>query len=160
MSETETRWVRFTVHGVPAPQGSKTKMPNGAMVEANSKTGREKVKNWRSDVKDAALRAFDGELLDGPLLLVAAFRFQKPASRRKAEVWQSTKPDLSKLVRATEDAMKGIIWTDDARVSAVFTTKTYASSPHLPGADIFVCTLSHEDEVFLELPPTVVHALG
>ncbi len=37
--------IEFRVLGVPAPQGSKTRMPNGALLEAGSQTGRQKVSN-------------------------------------------------------------------------------------------------------------------
>lgn len=37
--------ITFRVLGVPAPQGSKTRMPNGAMLEAASQTGRDNQEN-------------------------------------------------------------------------------------------------------------------
>ena len=40
----------ITVHGTPAPQGSKRHVGNGVMVESSKK-----VKPWRQDVKHAAL---------------------------------------------------------------------------------------------------------
>jgi len=49
-----------------------------------------------------------------------------------------TKPDLTKLVRAAEDALKGVLWRDDGQVTDQHTRKRYGS----PGAMIAV----YEDE--------------
>lgn len=142
------RQVAFYVRGVPAPQGSKTKMPNGAMLEAGSKTGREKVKNWRADVKEAAIKEMGGKpLLTGPLAIEYRFRFLRPKSRKRTENWHSIKPDLSKLIRATEDAMSLVVYKDDCSISATMATKSYTTDPAMCGAFIFVKMLDHEDEV-------------
>lgn len=114
----------FAVLGVPAPQGSKTRMPNGAMVEAASATGRAKVRAWRSDVAHAAADhvAFLGlsEPFSGALAIDIAFRFSRPKSRaRRASPWHTRKPDKDKLIRATFDGLKnGGLVADDALFAA------------------------------------------
>lgn len=126
--------VAFEVLGVPAPQGSKSAFIRGGkvrMVEAGSATGRTKVRSWRSAVAHAALEAahnLDGPM-DGPLHLAIEFRLPMPASRPKrmrqaGMAWHTTKPDLSKLIRATEDALTdaGLI-RDDARICALRVSK-------------------------------------
>jgi len=133
--------IELIVHGVPAPQGSKTKMPNGAMVEAGSSTGRQKLGNWRNDVRAAAekWRAENGgpALLDGPLAVDMHFHLPRPKAR-KHDVWVSTKPDLSKLARSTEDALTGIIWRDDSLIVDCTLSKCYVLEGYPPGADIFI----------------------
>jgi len=47
----------------------------------------------------------------------------KPGAR--IEPW--TKPDLSKLTRATEDALTGMVWDDDSRIVRTVTEKRYAT---------------------------------
>lgn len=47
----------------------------------------------------------------------------KPSAR--VEPW--TKPDLSKLTRATEDALTGMVWDDDSRIVRTVTEKRYAT---------------------------------
>lgn len=123
----------ITVHGVPAPQGSKRHVGNGVMVEMSKK-----LKPWRQDVKDAALTAMEsGQIgnvqlhrppLDGPLAVSMVFTVReqpgsKPAWWPSSERWSrslrwrpASTPDLSKLLRATEDALTGVAWKDDARV--------------------------------------------
>jgi Holliday junction resolvase RusA-like endonuclease len=114
------------VLGVPAPQGSHTRMPNGAMLNGSSKTGRAKHKAWRTAVTETARETWgDQPPLDGPLYLSVTFRFPMPKSRpaatRRAGIgWHTTRPDLDKVLRTTLDALTdaGTI-TDDARVCSI-----------------------------------------
>lgn len=132
--------IQLHVLGIPSPQGSKTKMPNGAMVEGGSPTGRAKLANWRNDVRAAAEKwlAENGEPdpLEGPLVAGFTFRMPRPKAR-KNDRWTPTKPDLSKLVRATEDALTGIIWRDDALLVGCTAAKEYVGSG-VPGAHIAI----------------------
>lgn len=121
--------ITITVHGLPAPQGSKKHLGNGVMVESSKK-----VKPWRQDVKAAAIQAMsetDGGWvrLDGPLAVAMTFTVRDlPSSRpswwptgvrwSKTLMWRpASMPDLSKLLRSTEDALTDSgTWKDDARV--------------------------------------------
>lgn len=118
--------VSITVFGDAAPQGSKRHVGKGIMVESSKK-----VAPWRQDVKYAALAAVE-ELpgwvpLDGPLAVSMTFTFPRRkghfgtgrnATRLKpsAPLRPDRYPDLSKLVRSTEDALTKVVWADDARV--------------------------------------------
>lgn len=111
--------MRIVVYGSPAPQGSKryvgtNKQGRGIMVESSKK-----VAPWRREVSDAARAARNGAAtLDGPLVARMVFTLPKPASApKKRRTWADKKPDLSKLVRSTEDALTaaGVI-ADDARI--------------------------------------------
>jgi Holliday junction resolvase RusA-like endonuclease len=116
--------VTITVWGVPGPQGSKNHMGHGVMVESSKK-----VKPWREDVKTAALAVVgDGWVpLDGPLAVSMVFSFVRPRSHfrtgRNAALLRDAapgrpagRPDLSKIVRSTEDALTGVVWVDNARI--------------------------------------------
>lgn len=116
--------VFIKVQGLPAPQGSKRHVGNGVMVESSRH-----VKPWREDVRAAALAQLgdDWQLLDGPLLVSMTFSFARPKShyrtgrnahllRDLAPMFPHGMPDLSKLARATEDALTRVLWTDDSRV--------------------------------------------
>ena len=117
--------ITFEVVGDPTPQGSKTKMPNGAMLEGGTAPLRAKRKDWRNAVADAAraVAAIEGKL-DGNLQLSVTFRFPMPQSRPKKVrdwgwAWKNTAPDLDKLVRSVGDSLtaSGLI-RDDARIAA------------------------------------------
>ena len=127
----------FTVRGLPAPQGSKRHVGNGVMVEASKK-----VKPWRQDVKYAALEAIemlDGFVkFDGPVELDIEFYHTRPKShfrtgrnahllKETAPNWKITAPDLSKLVRSTEDACtEAGVWGDDRQVARIITTDRWS----------------------------------
>lgn len=113
--------INIVAYGRPAPQGSKKHVGNGRMVEMSKH-----VKPWRDDVKAAADRFIESQRvrgqtwvpLDAPLVLRMVFTVPKPASApKRRRTWPATMPDLSKLIRSTEDALTAAgIWRDDARV--------------------------------------------
>lgn len=144
----------FFVPGRPRPQGSKRAvMPKGGskpiMVEQVKG-----LDDWRANVTISAQRALkDFERLDGPAVLSVEFRFLRPGThygRRKGEPYLkptapkyvTRTPDLSKLVRAVEDALTDAgVWTDDSRVvSFGDTSKVYVDRyTETEGAQIEVC---------------------
>ncbi len=114
--------VRLQVYGTPAPQGSKRHVGGGVMVESSKK-----VKPWREDVKAAAEhfildwgQTARGRWvpLDCPLVVLMVFTMRKPASApKRRRTMPDRTPDLSKLLRSTEDALTDAgLWADDARV--------------------------------------------
>lgn len=121
--------LEFIAIGVPGPQGSKRHVGGGRMVESSKK-----VKPWRDSVAWAVREAMDGlAALDGPLRVQMVFIFPRPKSRRRADR-HDRQPDLSKLIRATEDAITtGGGWADDARVvEYVDTRKCYTDEIPFP----------------------------
>jgi len=159
--------MEFTVYARPHPQGSKTVMvtPQGRrnVVEQNAK----QVKSWRGAVvesaQDAIWEEHDGHdqgkcplPYSGPVALTVVFTLARPAShygtgknRGRLKPSAPLAPtgknlgDLSKLVRATEDALTDAgVWGDDSQVVSLTAVKAYANthqkSLHLPGAWISV----------------------
>ena len=125
--------LEIVVLGVPGPQGSKS-------FKGMSKAGRailaessKKVAPWRDSVAWAAREAMAGRPpIDGPVRCQMVFVFPRPKSR-KCTALHDRKPDLSKLIRSTEDALTtGGAWADDARVvEYVETGKVYAGATGL-----------------------------
>lgn len=121
--------MKIIVYGLPGPQGSKSfkGMRGGHAILVESS---KKVKPWRKAVESEAywakLRHAESDApgclswvaLDGPLIARMVFTMPKPKSApKRTQTWPSAKPDLSKLVRSTEDALTDSgIWRDDARV--------------------------------------------
>lgn len=115
----------FQVLGVPTPQGSKSRMPNGAIVEAGTAKSRKAKKEWRTAVAEQAKSIVgDRGPITVPMLMSCQFRFPMTKSRRKWEVeqgwaWKVTYPDLDKLIRATGDALKvGGLIKDDGLIAS------------------------------------------
>ena len=127
--------ISFRVVGIPAPQGSKRHVGNGRMVESSKKVG-----PWRESVKAAALVAmdqYDALPLMGPLKVAIEFALCRPKGhyrsgknahlvKENAPYFQSSKPDLDKLVRSTLDALtEASVWIDDAQVVELVASKHF-----------------------------------
>jgi Holliday junction resolvase RusA-like endonuclease len=131
--------VAFTVHGNPAPGGSKRAfaLPGGRgirVVDANKNAG-----SWKLDVARAASEAMQGQSpMGGPLRLELRFYRSRPKGhylgsdvnrplRPSAPEYPATRPDVLKLARAVEDAMTGIVYVDDAQICVEVLHKLYGS---------------------------------
>lgn len=129
----------ITVHGIPAPQGSKRHVGGGRMIEMSKALG-----PWREAVKKAARDAIDDHRANGdwvlsnqPVGLEVYFHFLRPKGhygtgrnagklRASAPLRPAVIPDLSKLIRSTEDALTDAgVWRDDALVVSVSAGKFY-----------------------------------
>lgn len=140
--------IELTVYGTPGPQGSKrfvgTKSGHGVMIESSPK-----VKLWREAVKWAFVEKY-GDLprpvLSGAVSLDIIFTLARPKSVRGRYARPSTRPDLSKLVRSTEDALTEVgAWEDDARVVSIGAHKVYVGWPQgmkSPGAEISIAEVA------------------
>ncbi len=126
--------IELFIRGVPKPGGSKT-------PGISKKTGKQYVydackgnKAWKNTVAQYAKAHYRGELLDGAILIVAIFYMPRPKShfnskgilKPSAPKYHTTRPDATKLFRALEDALTGIVWTDDARIVGQEVKKNYA----------------------------------
>jgi crossover junction endodeoxyribonuclease RusA len=137
--------IEIKVYGTPAPQGSKSfkgMAGDHAILAESSK----KVKPWRESVKQAVLLAYpfgsraDAILIRGPVNMEITFTMPRPKSAKRGAL-PSTRPDLSKLVRSTEDALTEIgVYEDDSRIVETLSRKVYpgghADSLDVPGVVI------------------------
>ena len=140
----------INIASTPATAGSKRAFHN-------KKTGRTWItddctrgKEWRATVRAAAERQrITRKLYSEPLALTVDFRLPRPKShfrtgkcsnvlKPSAPVLHSKRPDLTKLLRAIEDALTGVLWKDDSLIVFQVATKSYAP---LPGATVRVYTL-------------------
>lgn len=144
--------VQFYVKGVPAPGGSKSAFPikkggvftgKIAMVDAAGA----KNKLWRGAVKAHAVKSMMGRpKLQGALGLTITFYMPRPKAHKNKEgnvkgsapTFHLIRPDATKLVRSTEDAMTGIVYDDDAQIVKQFAEKKYETNLYGPGAIIEV----------------------
>jgi Holliday junction resolvase RusA-like endonuclease len=126
------------VHDTPRPQGSKKSFgragKDGKVRTWVVNDNDEELKTWREAVKEAAENARKAlswqELafpMDGPVALRMTFSMYKPKSRPKYKrSWPTVKPDLHKIVRSTEDALKAAgVLRDDAQIIEEHLRKDY-----------------------------------
>jgi Holliday junction resolvase RusA-like endonuclease len=132
--------IHFFVAGVPKPAGSKRgffipKLKRVIITDANPNS-----KDWKIDVKHAAQKAYSGPLIDLPLSVRFTFNIVRPKGhfgtgknattlRNGARKFPTSKPDLLKLARGVEDAMTGIIYSDDSQIVSERLFKRYADAP-------------------------------
>ena len=119
---THPESVTFRVLGIPAPQGSKVAfVAGGRAVMKEASKGRQRA--WRSAVAQAAADTVvlfpQCERMDGPLAVTYLFRMPCPKVRAKrAPGWHAVSPDISKVVRATEDGLTdGGLIVDDRLIA-------------------------------------------
>lgn len=128
--------IDFWVPGIPQPGGSKQgfynpKLGRVIISDANEK----KVKPWRAAVSQVASESIS-TMLEGPLRMRMDFVFPRPKGhfgsgknagvlKRSAPAFPAVKPDATKLLRSTEDALKGILWKDDSQIVTQAATKRY-----------------------------------
>jgi crossover junction endodeoxyribonuclease RusA len=155
--------VEFTVHAPPVPQGSKH-----ARVSRNGKpflteSSAAGLATWRGRVTEEAEKALLAAglpMLAGHAFLDVVFTFPRPASHhgtgRNASVLKPSAPllpsggrvgDLSKLVRATEDALTDAgLWKDDSLVVCLTAWKVYpgghSRAQGVPGAWVRVTEIA------------------
>lgn len=131
----------IVARGEPAPQGSKRLLNKGdasraAVIVDNSP----RLAPWRSDVINAARDAMkkpgtnliplSNLLMDGPIIARMVFSFRRPKTVKFTKrPFPSVYPDLSKLCRATEDALKaaGAIMDDALIVEYTRLAKVYCN---------------------------------
>jgi hypothetical protein len=114
------------VFGSPAPQGSKAYKGHRGGKPILLEQTKVTTDKWRGDVKDAAVRVLPAgweRLADSAtagLVADMVFTRERPAGHPKKRItWPGSAPDLSKLLRSTEDALTAAgVWRDDSRVVA------------------------------------------
>jgi Holliday junction resolvase RusA-like endonuclease len=133
--------IEFFVAGIPSPSGSKKAF-------MHPKTGKivvmDTAKNkgtWQALVAMHAQKAMTdagAEMITGPVKMLVEFSFTRPKShfgtgKKSSQVKETApkahtkKPDLTKLIRCTEDALTGIVWQDDCQVIERESSKAYSS---------------------------------
>ena len=130
--------VRFTAYVHPEPQGSTKgfvlRGKWGAKDRAILTSSNPKLKPYRGQVTREAVVALETASLPQPMAgkhvpvsMTLDFYFAKPPSVPKKRIKMAVKPDLSKLIRATEDAFIGLLYADDAQIVETIARKHYGT---------------------------------
>lgn len=130
----------------PAPGGSKKIVTNSRTGDAVLVDMGKHNTAWKAHVAREALKAVFGilkEPLNGALYAQFSFRMPRPKYhffkdgrlRPGSPHYHTVKPDTTKLVRACEDALTGVLWSDDARIALQLAEKIYSDKP---GVDVYM----------------------
>jgi len=146
--------IRFFVPGKPACAGSKRAFLNKKSGKIIMVPDDERSMPWRTNVQGHAMQemANKAKIATEAVQLSITFTLARPKNHYRtgkhagqlkdgAPVLVTTKPDLTKIVRAIEDALTGICWTDDNQVARHNTMKRYANPNETPGAEIGIAVL-------------------
>ncbi len=150
--------IEFFVPGIPATAGSKKGFYIEKIRKVVQSPASKKTKPWMNTVTFFARQQYKGPLLTGPLKLAIEFRLLRTKGhygtgrnagtvKPSAPTYSSTRPDLTKLTRALEDALKGITWRDDSQVCIQETRKVYVDRD--PGAMVRISQVIESKETTL-----------
>lgn len=140
----------IVVIGIPRPGGGKIGGINRQTGKSFVRPDNPKTEFWRQDVQAAALKQYKGPLLTGPIRMTYSFVFPRPKShygtgknantlKPNAPYWHTNKPDLTKIIRSTEDALTDIVYKDDSQVCDRDEKKIYTTSLfNKPGVSITI----------------------
>lgn len=147
--------IKFRVDGEPAQKGSMSAFPimnkNTGKPVLNDKgipminvtDNSKKTKPWQRQVALEAQKNRPEKLLEGPVVMVLKFYFERPKSvSEKKRPYPIVYPDLDKLIRAIGDALTGKIYSDDAQVVDIISRKRYGEA----GVEIEVWEITPETD--------------
>ena len=116
------------VRGIPAPKGSKMaryseKSGVAFVVDNNPKS----LRSWEAAVRFVLQQRWQGGVYPDAVAVRLDFFFLRPKSvSAKKRPDHTVTPDLDKIARACLDPMTGIVFRDDAQVTNLTLSKSYA----------------------------------
>ena len=150
--------VSFFVPGKPAKKGSHNSrafVGEGGQLGSYTYDADKGLTKWAKAVRIAAMAAVREQRgtwytpTTAPVLLRVTFLFARPKShglrwgrggkeRRLPPATSRALGDCSKLVRAVEDPLTGVVWQDDSQVVQLDASKAYCEAGEVPGARVVV----------------------
>lgn len=122
--------ITFTAYLTPQPQGSSRGFNRGGKIVITS--ANKNLKPYRHHLTQIAMEERNKQNFEMigkhvPVGAVFTFYFERPASCPKKRKHMVVKPDLSKVLRSTEDSLTGVIYADDAQIVEENIRKEYGS---------------------------------
>lgn len=126
--------IRFSVPGEPVGKARPRFTKNGHAYTTD------KTRSYEAIVKLCAIKAMKGKkLLTGAISLSVTAFFPIPKSCTKAvrakalsgELRHTKKPDWDNVGKIISDAMNGVVYADDAKVSHAIVDKRYSDFPRV-----------------------------
>ena len=126
--------IRLTIPGKVVPQLRPKFARKGGFVQAYDPA---KCKNYKDYVRRLAAQCYKGKPIEGPIAVKILVHRHTPQSFGKTKMAMAlagalrptTKPDLDNLCKGVVDALKGIVWRDDAQIVRLEVEKWYSDNP-------------------------------
>ena len=131
--------VSFAVRGTPIQEGN-VSFGKGHSYHREG----DRLTAWRDEVGKRAKEANRYRpACDGPVRLFLIFTLTRGKTVRRKE--PTVNPDIDKLARGILDALKGVLYNDDAQVVQLEAVKRYEGM-HKPGVSVtaYMTTLARE----------------
>jgi|SRR5215469_176828 len=127
--------VRITLLGQPVPWA---RSGGNGKVRFTPQKQRNNAATLRIVAQHAMIDG-EHEILDHAVRMDVSAEFQMPKSWSKKKknaaiiglAQHTVKPDLDNIVKQIKDACKGVVYTDDARISELHARKVYGVQPKL-----------------------------
>jgi Holliday junction resolvase RusA-like endonuclease len=141
----------FFIYGIPRPKQSMK------LATRKNRLGNTYIAKMKSpDVAKAELSfqqqillqlPTDFAMLSGvPLEVQYRFKFPYTAGLKKTTLYRTKRPDLGNLTKLVDDAMEGIIYSDDSLIVRYRAEKVYSAQP---GIDITVTVIENEHTLLI-----------
>lgn len=131
------------VLGYPVPQGRPRafKTPQGFVRVYDPENSRD----WKRTVQSQVIAEWPRGIppFDGAVSLDLVFFLPRPKSLPKKVLHHTKRPDLDNLTKAIQDAVRGIVYRDDAQVVELHVRKVFGERP---GVEVRLCSFSTSDE--------------
>lgn len=136
--------IQFTIPGVPIAQ-PRHKVSGKHRWLPKTKAGDEHpVVAYKEEIRLRAQQE-DAKPIKGPVYLYVIFVMPRPSKgKTPTRLWHASKPDLDNLVKAVQDALKGVAWKDDTQVCCASISKVYAASDEEPHTEISIFEAGYE----------------
>lgn len=152
--------IRIWVPGKAVQQGSHQAFASKSTGRMVYKPMAKGLYAWRDDIKAAVRDVLDPA---GPTTMLTRGQYPlwtkdvavflellvylaPPKTMPKGRVWPTVTPDVDKLARAVLDALKGVLYADDAQVVRLHVLKSYARGDTRPGLTIHARAIESPEE--------------
>lgn len=105
-----------------APKGKerhRSMIRYGKIATYNTK----KATAYEAAIREYVRSKYDGEPLEGPLIVHVVAIFKRPKTVDRAR--HTVKPDATNVAKAVEDALNGVLWKDDSQIVYLTIRKLY-----------------------------------
>lgn len=137
--------IEFIYYGKPATAGSKRAIPYQKKAEQGGGLGvrvmhmNERFKPFSAEMKALAHEVYDGPPLSGPISLWLTILRARPKGHLKksgtlrdgAPLFPTQRPDSTKILRAVEDSLTGVLWKDDSQIVRHYVCKDFGEQDAL-----------------------------
>lgn len=140
--------IKAFVPGLPIAQPRQRHTKGGR----NYTPSQHPVQVFKAAVAYAVRQEYQGELWAGPIAMEVSIWFPRPKNKlwkkkRMLPYWHTAKPDADNVLKAIKDALKLVLWLDDAQVCDIHVVKSVCGAdigPSSPGVWLTITRLQEE----------------